>query len=357
MTQSQPATPATRHPHHFEDLSPDDFERLVYWLVRRCGEFDAVQWYGGARDKGRDVVAYKHTAAGREQWTIQCKRYQCIAFPTLRDELDKLAQHARKEADFAPDVIVFATACAVPPAVKDRAAAHARELGLPEPYYWGRLELDEMLKQQPETEEQFFSRRPIPTGVQDTWGGEAAPEGAQIAIWVAVIGAVATIVAAAIGILPDVVPEATPTPTVMPTQTATVTAPPPSPTVPTPTVATPTVPGPTPTPPLAVIEIVHVEYDPEGSDLEGEYVLLRNTTEVDQDLTAWTIEDEDGHVFRFPSFVLGPRATVKVWTRAGENTEEDLYWRYGRGLWDNDGDTATLEDYRGELVVTFTYPR
>ncbi len=35
--------PATRHPNHFEDLSPDDFERLVYWLVKRSGEFDEVQ--------------------------------------------------------------------------------------------------------------------------------------------------------------------------------------------------------------------------------------------------------------------------------------------------------------------------
>ena len=73
--------PATRHQYHFEDLSPNDFERLVHWLVKRSDEFDEVQWYGGARDKGRDVVAYKHTATGREKWYIQCKRYQAIAFP------------------------------------------------------------------------------------------------------------------------------------------------------------------------------------------------------------------------------------------------------------------------------------
>jgi formylglycine-generating enzyme required for sulfatase activity len=149
------STPTTRHQHHFEDVSPDDFERLVYWLVKRSGEFDAVQWYGGARDKGRDVVAYRHTA-GREKWYIQCKRYRSIAFPTLRDELDKLAGHASEEPGFAPDVIVFATACPVPPDAKDRAAAHARALGLPAPYYWGRLELDERLKAQPEIEEEFF---------------------------------------------------------------------------------------------------------------------------------------------------------------------------------------------------------
>ena len=34
---------ATKHQHHFEDLSPDDFERLVYWLVKRGGEFDEKQ--------------------------------------------------------------------------------------------------------------------------------------------------------------------------------------------------------------------------------------------------------------------------------------------------------------------------
>ena len=32
-----------------QDLSPDDFERLVYWLALRSGDFDQVQCYGGAR--------------------------------------------------------------------------------------------------------------------------------------------------------------------------------------------------------------------------------------------------------------------------------------------------------------------
>lgn len=152
--------PATKHQHHFEDLSPDDFERLVYWLVKRSGEFDQVQWYGGARDKGRDVVTYKHAATDREKWYIQCKRYEKINFATLHDELDKLAQHTKAESTFAPDVIVFATACSVPPQAKDQAANLARKLGLPEPYYWGRLELDERLKAQPDTQREFFFDEP-----------------------------------------------------------------------------------------------------------------------------------------------------------------------------------------------------
>jgi tetratricopeptide (TPR) repeat protein len=151
-------TPATRQLHHFEDLSPERFEHLVYWLVKRSGEFDEVQWYGGARDKGRDVVAYKHTTAGREKWYIQCKRHQDVTFATLRDELDKLAEHTLEAPGFVPHRIVFATATTPSPHAKDEATAHAQELGLPKPYYWGRLELDERLKAQPETEKEFFGR-------------------------------------------------------------------------------------------------------------------------------------------------------------------------------------------------------
>jgi hypothetical protein len=150
--------PATRHQHHFEDLSPQQFESLVYCLVKRDREFafDEVQWYGGVRDKGRDVVAYKHTETGREKWYIQCKRYKVITYADLRDELDKLARHTEAEQDFAPDVIVFATACGVSPGIKDKAGAYARVLDLPQPYCWDRLELDAMLNTQPETREQFF---------------------------------------------------------------------------------------------------------------------------------------------------------------------------------------------------------
>jgi Restriction endonuclease len=148
--------PATQHQHHFDDLSPDDFERVIYWLVKRSGEFDQVQYYGGARDKGRDVVAYRHTPAGRAKWYFQAKRYVSISFPTLKEELDKLAGHAKAEPDFSPDVIVFVTACDVPPQARDQAEAYARDLGLPAPHYWGRLELDEKVKRQRDIVEEFF---------------------------------------------------------------------------------------------------------------------------------------------------------------------------------------------------------
>jgi hypothetical protein len=155
--------PATRHQYHFEDLSPDEFERLVYCLVERSGKFDVVQGYGGMGDKGRDVIAYRHSPAGREKWYIQCKRYETISFYHLKRELNKLAKHAEDDPSFAPDAIVFATATTPSPQAKDDATDHAKGLGLPEPYYWGRMELDTKLKAQPETVEEFFGRLQRPT--------------------------------------------------------------------------------------------------------------------------------------------------------------------------------------------------
>jgi len=153
---------------------------------------------------------------------------------------------------------------------------------------------------------------------------------------------------------PGLRPAATPVPptaTALP-PTSTPTVPTPSPTAPS---ASPTVPISSPTPSLPVIEIVFIEYDPEGSDVEGEYLLLRNTTQDAQDLAGWTIEDGDGRQFRFDSFVLGPNATVKVWTGTGQDSETDVYWGYGVGLWDNDGDRAVLKDYQGRTVATYSY--
>ena len=72
------------------------------------------------------------------------------------------------------DVVVFATACPVPPQAKDQAAAHARALNLPQSYYRGRLELDERLKAQPDTEREFFGppSAPAPPAHIDLHGAQ-----------------------------------------------------------------------------------------------------------------------------------------------------------------------------------------
>ncbi len=149
--------------HRFARLSADDFGRLVYRLVKRCGDFGAVQWYSDIRGQGgvtkRGIVARKPTGARYERWYIQCQHHARINYATLRHELDALAQHTAESPGFTPNAVVFAIACNTSSRVKDKATAYARTLGLPAPLYWDWRELDKMLAPQPETREEFFGKR------------------------------------------------------------------------------------------------------------------------------------------------------------------------------------------------------
>jgi hypothetical protein len=108
---------------------------------------------------------------------------------------------------------------------------------------------------------------------------------------------------------------------------------------------------PTETPkPFVYIEITHVEGDPPGDDVLGEYVLIENQGTANENMTGWKLKNEENDTFRFPVFILKAGSEVTVWTREGANTETDLYWGSERSIWDNGGDCATLLDGSYQLV-------
>jgi phosphatidylserine/phosphatidylglycerophosphate/cardiolipin synthase-like enzyme len=131
----------------------------------------------------------------------------------------------------------------------------------------------------------------------------------------------------------------------------------PPPPTPTPTITpSPTnTPVPTATPEPADIQITHIEFNPDGDDVQGEYVRIENQGGEGQTMTNWTLRDEANHVFSFPSFLLGAGTTVRVWTKSGSNTTTDLYWGSGAAIWNNTGDTAYLRDHNGNPIDTYTY--
>jgi hypothetical protein len=100
----------------------------------------------------------------------------------------------------------------------------------------------------------------------------------------------------------------------------------------------------TPTTPPANVKITHIEYDPPGTDLDGEYVTIQNQGGSAAVMTGWTLADNDSHVFTFPSFTLQPNASVNVWSKAGSNTSTDLFWGSSQAIWTNTGDCATLHN-------------
>lgn len=104
------------------------------------------------------------------------------------------------------------------------------------------------------------------------------------------------------------------------------------------------------------LDITYIEFDPPGSDLEGEYVRIQNNTGRAIDLTGWTLHDgADKHVYTFPAFRLATGAEVRIWSKAGANDAANLYWGSNSPIWNNTGDTARLLDAGGKEISRYSY--
>ncbi|MCA9926432.1 MAG: lamin tail domain-containing protein [Anaerolineales bacterium] len=108
-------------------------------------------------------------------------------------------------------------------------------------------------------------------------------------------------------------------------------------------------------PSAADVRITYIEYDPPGSDVDGEYVDIQNMGGTTQNLAGWKLRDAASNSYTFPTFTLSPSAKVRVWTGSGTNSATDLYMNKGWSIWNNGGDTATLLDDLGQVVHMCTY--
>lgn len=148
----------------------------------------------------------------------------------------------------------------------------------------------------------------------------------------------------------------TDTPTPVATDTPTQIAMPPSPTS-TATETSTTTPTTTPTIPLSAgASITFIEYDPLGDEVQGEYVVIKNTGSSALDMMNWTLRDLANHVYAFPTFTLAVGAEVRIWTGSGTNNSGNLYWGREQAVWNNEGDTASLRNAQGVEVSRYSYP-
>ena len=86
--------------------------------------------------------------------------------------------------------------------------------------------------------------------------------------------------------------------------------------------------------------------------LDPEWVKIISDVQVN--MTGWTLSDAANHVYSFPSNfnLLG---SVRVHTGYGNDNSTDLYWNRGQPVWNNDGDTATLKDNKGNIIDQKSY--
>ncbi|PWB76573.1 MAG: hypothetical protein C3F07_03525 [Anaerolineales bacterium] len=91
--------------------------------------------------------------------------------------------------------------------------------------------------------------------------------------------------------------------------------------------------------------------NPPGDDIDGEYVTLQNLSGKKIDLTGWTLCDyQNNHCYEFGDFTLQPNSSVTLWTKAGMNTNTDLYFGKSQPIWNNKEDTAYLHDIKDQLI-------
>ena len=73
------------------------------------------------------------------------------------------------------------------------------------------------------------------------------------------------------------------------------------------------------------------------------------------DLAGWTVRDEVGHQYTFPTLTLLAGGSVSVHTTAGTDSVTDLYWGQAGAVWSS-GKSALLSDASGNLQARYTVP-
>jgi lamin tail-like protein len=119
---------------------------------------------------------------------------------------------------------------------------------------------------------------------------------------------------------------------------------------------------------VPVVYIHVIQYSPAGPDipvttakLDGEWVLLTNTTGKSVSLTHWTLRDKANHIYVFPAFTLKAHKSVEIHTGTGKNNAANLYWGHKPPkstsyVWNNSGkETATLKSAAGRTVDARSY--
>lgn len=121
-------------------------------------------------------------------------------------------------------------------------------------------------------------------------------------------------------------------------------------------------PPPAPKPPVTAtgaIQFTRIQYDAPGRDtgsntsLNGEWVRLTNKTKQTVNLKNWTVRDAAGHEYKITnshSLAAGASVTVKTGRGTNGTPVATRYWGSRGHIWNNGGDTASLQDATGKTI-------
>ena len=104
---------------------------------------------------------------------------------------------------------------------------------------------------------------------------------------------------------------------------------------------------------------LRVHADAPGDDHRnpnGEYAVVESMTSEERAIGGWMLCDRANHCFTFPAgTVLAAGERLFVHTGSGSADDTRYYMGRGQAVWNNRGDTATLYDGNGAVVLVFDY--
>jgi hypothetical protein len=113
--------------------------------------------------------------------------------------------------------------------------------------------------------------------------------------------------------------------------------------------------APTPTLPPVDQEVIRIETVIAAGDLNNEVVELARSGDGDLLLTGWAVEDQNGNRYTFPDLLMSKNGSVRLYSRAGENTVIELYWNASAAVWAS-GEQVTLLDPQENVRAIYTIP-
>jgi hypothetical protein len=106
------------------------------------------------------------------------------------------------------------------------------------------------------------------------------------------------------------------------------------------------------------VKIAKIHYGQTGTNLNTEYIVLKNTSSSAVQLKGWEIisaPSSDNQHYFFPRTKVGAGKTVTLYTGSGTNGPGKRYWGSTSPRWDNSGDKAVVKNASGTTVDTCQY--
>ena len=103
------------------------------------------------------------------------------------------------------------------------------------------------------------------------------------------------------------------------------------------------------------LTIDYIEYDPEGSEADGEYLVLTNHENYNVSMVGWFLQDEAAQTAYEFNFTISNNTSIRIYTGEGVDNSTTLYWGWYQGIWNNSGDFAIIQDQNGLMVDNYRY--